>query len=42
MEDQVQLTITVEGSGAPDEVELPPLANLDVVAGPSQSTRSRS
>jgi len=37
--DQVQLTITVEGSGAPDEVELPPLANLDVVAGPSQSTQ---
>ncbi len=39
VEDQVQLTITVEGSGAPDEVELPPLANLDVVAGPSQSTQ---
>jgi hypothetical protein len=37
--DQVQLTITVEGSDAPDEVELPPLANLDVVAGPSQSTQ---
>ena len=39
VEDQVQLTITVEGSGAPDGIELPPLANLDVVAGPSQSTQ---
>jgi hypothetical protein len=39
VQDQVQLTITVEGSGAPDEIELPPLANLEVVAGPSQSTQ---
>ena len=39
VEDQIQLTITVEGSGAPDGIELPPLANLDVVAGPSQSTQ---
>jgi hypothetical protein len=39
VEDQVQLTITVEGGGAPDEIGIPPLANLDVVAGPSQSTQ---
>ena len=39
VEDQVQLTITVEGSGAPDGIELPPLVNLEVVAGPSQSTQ---
>jgi hypothetical protein len=39
VEDQVQLTITVEGSGAPDAIELPALSNLDVVAGPSQSTQ---
>ena len=39
LQDQVQLTITVEGSGAPDEIPLPPLVNLDVVAGPFQSTQ---
>jgi BatD DUF11 like domain len=37
--DQLQLTITVEGSGAPDDVPLPALANLDVVAGPYQSSQ---
>ena len=39
LQDQLQLTLTVEGSGAPDEVPLPPLTNLDVVGGPSQSTQ---
>jgi hypothetical protein len=39
LQDQVQLTLTVEGSGAPDEIPLPPLVNLDVVAGPFQSTQ---
>ena len=34
VQDQVQLTITVEGSGAPDEIALPPLTNLDAVGGP--------
>ena len=37
--DQVQLTITVEGSGAPDEIALPALTNLEVVSGPFQSTQ---
>jgi hypothetical protein len=39
LQDQVQLTLTVEGSGAPEEIPLPPLVNLDVVAGPFQSTQ---
>jgi hypothetical protein len=39
VEDQLQLTITAEGSGAPDAIELPALSNLEVVAGPSQSTQ---
>ena len=39
VEDQLQLTITVEGSGAPDEIPLPALTNLEVVGGPSQSTQ---
>ena len=39
VQDQVQLTITVEGSGAPDEVPLPALKNLEVVGGPFQSTQ---
>jgi hypothetical protein len=39
VEDQVQLTITVEGSGAPDEIPLPALTNLEVVGGPFQSTQ---
>ncbi len=39
VEDQVQLTITVEGSGAPDEIPLPALTNLEVVGGPYQSTQ---
>jgi hypothetical protein len=39
VQDQVQLTITLEGSGAPDDVPLPALVNLDVVAGPFQSSQ---
>jgi hypothetical protein len=39
VQDQLQLTITVEGSGAPDEIPLPPLVNLDVTAGPFQSSQ---
>jgi hypothetical protein len=39
VQDQVQLTITIEGSGAPDEITPPPLINLDVVGGPFQSTQ---
>jgi hypothetical protein len=39
VQDQLQLTVTVEGSGAPDEIPLPALVNLDVVAGPSRSTQ---
>jgi len=39
VQDKLQLTITVEGSGAPDEIPPPPLVNLDVVAGPFQSSQ---
>jgi hypothetical protein len=39
VQDQVQLTVTVEGSGAPDEIALPALENLDVAGGPFQSTQ---
>ena len=39
VQDQVQLTITVEGSGAPDEIPVPSLTNLDVVSGPFQSSQ---
>jgi hypothetical protein len=39
VDDQVQLTITLEGSGAPDEIALPALTNLEVVGGPYQSTQ---
>jgi len=39
VEDQLQLTITVEGSGAPEDVPVPALVNLEVVGGPSQSTQ---
>jgi hypothetical protein len=39
VQDQIQLTITVEGSGAPDEIALPALTNLDAVGGPFQSTQ---
>jgi hypothetical protein len=39
VEDQLQLTLTLEGSGAPEDVPLPALTNLRVVGGPSQSTQ---
>jgi hypothetical protein len=39
VQDQLQLTITLEGSGAPDEVPLPALVNLDLVAGPYSSSQ---
>jgi oxygen tolerance protein BatD len=39
VQDQVQLTITIEGTGAPDDVDLPPLVNLDAVGGPMQSSQ---
>ncbi len=39
VDDQVQLTITVEGGGAPENVALPPLSNLQVVGGPFQSSQ---
>ena len=39
VQDQLQLTITVEGSGAPEDVPLPALSNLDVAGGPYQSTQ---
>jgi len=39
VEDQVQFTITVEGSSLPDQVSLPPLSNLRLVGGPSVSTQ---
>ena len=39
VQDQLQLTITVEGTGGPDEIPMPVLQNLEVVAGPSQSTQ---
>jgi hypothetical protein len=39
IEDQVQLTISVEGSEAPDTVALPAFTNLVVAGGPYQSTQ---
>lgn len=39
VEDQVQLTLTLEGSGAPGAVAVPALTNLTVVGGPFQSTQ---
>jgi hypothetical protein len=39
VQDQLQLTITIEGTGAPDEIALPPLVNLDAVGGPFQSSQ---
>ena len=37
--DRVQLTITIEGSDAPEQVPLPALTNLQLVGGPFQSTQ---
>ena len=39
VQDQLVLTITIEGSGGPDDLPLPSLVNLEVVGGPSQSTQ---
>ncbi len=39
VEDQVQLTISLDGSDAPGAVALPVLSNLVVVGGPFQSTQ---
>jgi hypothetical protein len=39
VEDQVQLTISLEGSEAPDAVTLPAFTNLVVAGGPFQSTQ---
>ena len=39
LEDQLQLTITVDGASAPNQVPPPPLGNLRVVGGPSVSTQ---
>jgi hypothetical protein len=39
VEDQVQLTVTVEGGSYPDQIPPPPLSNLRVVGGPSVSTQ---
>jgi len=39
LEDQLQLTITVDGASAPDQVPPPPLTNLRVIGGPSVSTQ---
>ena len=39
LQDQVQLTITVEGSSLPDLVALPSLTNLRLVGGPATSTQ---
>jgi hypothetical protein len=39
VQDRVQLTITTEGSDAPDQVPLPALTNLALVGGPFQSTQ---
>ena len=35
----MQLTITIEGSGGPDDVALPAISNLEVVGRPSVSTQ---
>jgi hypothetical protein len=39
VEDTVQLSITIEGSGGPDTVALPALTNLQVAGGPYSSTQ---
>ncbi len=39
VQDQLQLTITVEGSDAPEQVALPTLTNLQLVGGPFASTQ---
>jgi hypothetical protein len=39
VEDTVQLSITIEGSGGPEAVALPALTNLQVAGGPYSSTQ---
>ena len=39
VEDHLRYTVTLEGSGAPDELDVPALTNLDVIGGPFQSSR---
>ncbi len=39
LEDQLQLTITLAEASPKGEIEMPPLTNLEVVAGPSVSTQ---
>ena len=39
VQDQIQLTITVEGSSMPDQVPVPVLINLRIVGGPATSTQ---
>jgi hypothetical protein len=39
LQDQIQWTITVEGSNLPDQVPVPPLANLRIAGGPAVSTQ---
>jgi hypothetical protein len=39
LEDHVRYTVTIEGSGAPDDVEVPALTNLELIGGPFQSSR---
>jgi hypothetical protein len=39
VEDRVQLTISLSGTGGPDSIAMPPLTNLTVVGGPYQSTQ---
>lgn len=39
VQDQLQLTVTIEGSGGPEEVAIPALTNLEVTGGPFQSTQ---
>jgi hypothetical protein len=39
LQDQVVFTITVEGSGLPDDIDRPALANLQIVGVPSTATQ---
>mgnify|MGYP003693762219 CR=1 FL=1 len=39
LQDQVQLTVTVESPSLPDQIAPPPLVNLRIAGGPSVSTQ---
>ncbi len=39
VEDRLQLTITIEGSGAPEQLATPAFTNLQIVGGPFQSSQ---